>query len=95
MSKKFYEGLPADFRKMVDMAAKKLKCGSAIRCLLIIPRCPNQLKEKGMKINDVPESELQRMREVAYKEVFPTVIKEKMCGPRTKELIDLILSAQK
>jgi hypothetical protein len=35
------------------------------------------------------------MREVAYKEVFPTVIKEKMCGPRTKELIDLILAAQK
>jgi TRAP-type C4-dicarboxylate transport system substrate-binding protein len=54
-----------------------------------------QLKEKGMKINDVPEPELQRMREVAYKEVFPNVIKEKMCGPRTKELIDMILAAQK
>jgi hypothetical protein len=48
-----------------------------------------------MKINEVPESELQKFREIAYKEVFPTVIKEKMCGPKTKELIDLILSAQK
>jgi tripartite ATP-independent transporter DctP family solute receptor len=95
MSKKYYEGLPADIRKMIDTAAKKAEMWQREKMLADNNACLNLLKEKGMKINDVPESELQRMREVAYKEVFPTVIKEKMCGPRTKELIDLILSAQK
>jgi TRAP-type C4-dicarboxylate transport system substrate-binding protein len=95
MSKKFYEGLPADLNKMVDTAAKKAEMWQRNKMLADNADALKQLKEKGMKINDVPESELQRMREVAYKEVFPTVIKEKMCGSRTKELIDLILSAQK
>ena len=95
MSKKYYEGLPADIRKMIDTAAKKAEMWQREKMLADNNACLNLLKEKGMKINDVSESELQRMREVAYKEVFPTVIKEKMCGPRTKELIDLILSAQK
>ena len=95
MSKKFYEGLPADLRKMVDGAAKKAEMWQRDKMLADNANALKELKEKGMKVNDVPESELQRMREVAYKEVFPTVIKEKMCGPKTKELIDLVLSSQK
>jgi tripartite ATP-independent transporter DctP family solute receptor len=94
MSKKFYEGLPADLRKTVDAAAKKAETWQRDKMLVDNAEALKQLKEKGMKVNDVPEAELQRMREVAYKEVFPTVIKEKMCGPRTKELIDLILASQ-
>ena len=95
MSKKYYEGLPADIRKMIDTAAKKAEMWQREKMLADNAECLNLLKEKGMKINEVPESELQKFREIAYKEVFPTVIKEKMCGPKTKELIDLILAAQK
>jgi tripartite ATP-independent transporter DctP family solute receptor len=95
MSKKFYDGLPADLRKMVDTAAKKAEMWQREKMLADNAECLQLLKEKGMKINDVPESELQKLREVAYNQVFPTVIKEKMCGPRTKELIDMILAAQK
>jgi tripartite ATP-independent transporter DctP family solute receptor len=95
MSKKFYDGLPADLRKMVDTAAKKAEMWQREKMLADNAECLQLLKGKGMKINDVPESELQKLREVAYKQVFPTVIKDKMCGPRTKELIDMILAAQK
>jgi TRAP-type C4-dicarboxylate transport system substrate-binding protein len=95
MSKKFYDGLPADLRKMVDTAAKKAEAWQREKMLADNAESLQLLKEKGMKINDIPESEMQKFREVAYKEVFPTVIKEKMCGPRTKELIDMILAAQK
>lgn len=95
MSKKYYEGLPADIRKMIDTAAKKAEMWQREKMLSDNNACLNLLKEKGMKINEVPEYELQKFREVAYKEVYPAVIKEKMCGPKTKELIDLILAAQK
>ena len=95
MSKKFYEGLPADLRKMVDTVARKAELWQREKMLADNAECLQLVKEKGMKVNDIPESEMKKFREVAYNQVFPTVIKEKMCGPRTKELIDMILAAQK
>ncbi len=95
MSKKFYDGLPEDLRRMVDSSAKKAEAWQRDKMLSDNAESLEKLKEKGMKINDVPETELQRMREIAYSQVYPTVVKEKMCGPRTKELIDMILAAQK
>ena len=53
-----------------------------------------KLKEAGMQINEIPESELERFRKVTYEKVYPTVIKNKDLGPYTKELIDMVIWAQ-
>ena len=56
--------------------------------------CLTRLKEAGMLINEIPESELERFRKVTYEKVYPTVIKNKDLGPNTKELIDMVIWSQ-
>ncbi|UCF94972.1 MAG: TRAP transporter substrate-binding protein, partial [Desulfobacterales bacterium] len=95
MSKQFYDKLPEELRLMVDMAAKKAEMWQREKMNQDNAEMLDKLiNEHGMLVNEIPESELDRFREVAYQQVFPNVVKEKMCGPKTKELIDLILWAQ-
>jgi tripartite ATP-independent transporter DctP family solute receptor len=94
LSKKYYDKLPEDLRLMVDVAAKKAEMWQRAKMTEMNAVCLERLKEAGMQINEIPESELDRFRKVAYEKVFPTVIKNKDLGPNTKELIDMVIWAQ-
>lgn len=95
LSNRYYQKLPEDLRLMVDVAAKKAEHWQRVKMTEANERCLKTLKEKGMQINEIPEAELDRFREVTYEKVFPEVIKNKDLGPRTKELIDMVIWAQK
>lgn len=95
LSKKFYDKLPEDLRLMVDVAAKKAEMWERAKMTQANEECLTKLEKAGMQINEIPESELDRFRKVTYEKVYPTVIKNKELGPYTKELIDLVIWAQK
>jgi len=94
LSKKYYDKLPEDLRLMVDVAAKKAELWERAKMTEANEECLVKLKEAGMQINDIPESEFERFRKLTYEKVFPTVIKNKDLGPYTKELIDMVVWAQ-
>jgi TRAP-type transport system periplasmic protein len=94
LSKKYYDGLPMDLRLMVDVAARKAEIWERAKMTEANEECLKKLKEAGMQVNEIPESELDRFRQVTYEKVFPTVIKNKDLGPMTKELIDMVIWAQ-
>ena len=74
---------------MVDVAAKKAEMWQRAKMTEMNAVCLERLKKAGMQINEIPEAELDRFRKVTYEKVFPTVIKNKDLGPKTKELIDM------
>jgi tripartite ATP-independent transporter DctP family solute receptor len=94
LSKKFYDNLPEDLRLMVDVAAKKAEMWQRAKMTEANAESLQKLKEAGMQINEIPESELDRFRKVTYEKVFPTIIKNKDLGPNTKELIDMVIWSQ-
>ena len=83
---------PNDPPKLV--AAKKAELWQRAKMTEANAECLERLKKAGMQINEIPESELDRFRQVTYEKVFPTVIKNKDLGPNTKELIDMTIWAQ-
>lgn len=95
LSKKYYDKLPEDLRLTVDVVAKKAEMWQRAKMTEANAECLKKLKEEGMQINEIPEAELERFRKVTYEEVFPTVIKNKDLGPNTKQLIDMVIWAQK
>jgi tripartite ATP-independent transporter DctP family solute receptor len=94
LSKKFYDGLPEDLQLMVDVAAKKAELWQRKRMTEANEHYLGVLKEKGMQVNEISESELDRFRKITYEKVYPTVIENKDLGPNTKELIDMVIWAQ-
>jgi tripartite ATP-independent transporter DctP family solute receptor len=94
LSKKYYDNLPEDLRLMVDVAAKKAEMWERAKMTEANDECLTKLKEAGMQINEIPESELERFRKVTYEKVYPAIVKNKDLGPYTKELIDMVLWAQ-
>ena len=94
LSKKYYDKLPEDLRLMVDVAAKKAEIWQRAKMTESNADSLERLKKAGMQINEIPEAELDRFRKVTYEKVFPTVIKNKDLGPKTKELIDMTIWAQ-
>lgn len=94
LSKKYYDNLPADLRMMVDVAAKKAELWQREKMTEANANCLKILKEKGMKVNEISEQELDRFRKVTYEKVYPAIVENKELGPNTKELIDLVVWAQ-
>ena len=78
----------------IRVAAKKAEMWQWAKMTEANAECLERLKEAGMQINEIPESELDRFRKLTYEKVFPTVIKNKDLGPNTKELIDMTIWAQ-
>lgn len=95
LSKKYYDALPNDLQKMVDVAARKAEVWQREKMTEANANCLKILKEKGMQVNEIPEEELDRFRKITYEKVYPNVIKNNDLGPNTKELIDMVVSAQK
>jgi tripartite ATP-independent transporter DctP family solute receptor len=95
MSKKYLEALPADLQEIVTASAKKAETWQRDKMNKDNAEKLEILKEKGMVINSIDEVEMAKFREIAVTKVYPTVVKDLLCGPRTQELIDMILDAQK
>lgn len=92
MSKVFYEKLPEDLQLAVDVAARKTTQWQRVENEKDNQKFLKELEKAGMKVNTLPETELERFRKIAL-EVYPQAVKE--FGKRGKELTDLFVAANK
>ncbi len=94
LSKKYYDKLPPDLRLAVDVAAEKAERWQRAKMTEANEECLRKLKQEGMEVNEIPESELDQFRKVTYEKVYPKIIEDQDLGPMTKELIDMVMWAQ-
>lgn len=92
MSKTFYDKLPADLKAAVDTAAKKTIAWQWAENDKDNQKYLKQLETAEMKVNAVPEAELEKFRKIAQ-QVYPEAIKE--FGPDGKALTDMFIAANK
>jgi tripartite ATP-independent transporter DctP family solute receptor len=93
MSKKFYDGLPAELKLAVDIAARKATVWERAECYKDNQKMLKSLEEAGMEISKVPPETVDEFRRVAHEEVYPEVVDK--FGPIGKELVDLFIWANK
>ncbi len=92
MSKTFYEKLPKDLQLAVDVAAWKTTVWQRVENEKDNQKFLKELEKAGMKINTIPEVELEKFRKIAL-QVYPEAIKE--FGKDGKLLTDLFVAANK
>lgn len=95
MSKQFYSKLPEDLKLVVDLAGRNSVLWERQEMDEENRRALKKLEEAGMKVNTLSDAAIAEFRKVAQEQVFPEVVKTKGCGPKTKELIDLLVWANK
>jgi len=92
MSKIFYEKLPKDLQLAVDVAAQKTTLWQRVENEKDNQKFLKELEKAGMKINTVPEAELEKFRKIAL-QVYPEAIKD--FGKDGKALTDLFVAANR
>jgi len=92
MSKMFYDKLPKDLKAAVDEAAKKTIAWQWAENDKDNQKYLKELEKAGMKVNAVPEAELERFRKIAL-QVYPDAVKE--FGKDGKELTDRFIAANR
>lgn len=90
MNKAFYEKLPADMKKVVDEGAKKTRAWQWAENDKDNQKYLKEMEKAGMKVNTVPEVELQKFRKIAH-ELYPEAIKD--FGKDGKSLTDMFIKA--
>ena len=92
MSKIFYEKLPKDLQLAVDVAAQKTTLWQRVENEKDNQKFLKELEKAGMKINTVPEAELEKFRKIAL-QVYPDAVKD--FGKDGKALTDLFVAANR
>jgi TRAP-type C4-dicarboxylate transport system substrate-binding protein len=92
MSKTFYEKLPKDLQSAVNAAARKATVWQRVENDKDNQKYLKELEKAGMKVNTIPEAELNKFRKIAL-EVYPDAVKE--FGKDGKELTDRFVAANK
>jgi tripartite ATP-independent transporter DctP family solute receptor len=92
MSKTFYDKLPADLKAAVDSAAAKTIAWQWAENDKDNQKYLKSLETAGMKVNSVPEAELEKFRKIAH-EGYGEAIKD--FGKNGKELTDMFVGANK
>jgi len=92
MSKTFYEKLPKDLRSAVDAAARKTTVWQRVENEKDNQKFLKELEKAGMKINTIPEAELEKFRKIAL-QVYPDAVKD--FGKDGKELTDRFVAANR
>jgi TRAP-type C4-dicarboxylate transport system substrate-binding protein len=92
MSKVYYDKLPADLKAAVDAAAKKTMAWQWAENDKDNQKYLKSLETAGMKVNTVPEAELEKFRKIAHQGYADAV---KDFGRNGKELTDLFVAANK
>jgi len=91
MNKEYFDNLPEDIQLLITTAARKATLWERKDMTETNEKMLEKIKEAGVKVNDIPEENMQKFRQIAYEEVYPNIIEKEMCGPKTKELINLTL----
>jgi tripartite ATP-independent transporter DctP family solute receptor len=92
MSKTFYEKLPKDLQSAVEKAARKATLWQRVENEKDNQKFLKELEKAGMKINTIPEGELEKFRKIAQ-QVYPDAVKD--FGKDGKELTDKFIAANK
>ncbi|MBM4338721.1 MAG: TRAP transporter substrate-binding protein [Deltaproteobacteria bacterium] len=92
MSKTFYEKLPKDLQSAVNAAARKATVWQRVENDKDNQKYLKELEKAGMKVNAIPEAELNKFRKIAL-DVYPDAVKE--FGKDGKELTDRFVAANK
>lgn len=92
MSKSFYEKLPKDLQSAVNGAARKATVWQRVENDKDNQKYLMELEKAGMKVNTIPEAELNKFRKIAL-QVYPDAVKE--FGKDGKELTDRFVAANK
>ncbi|MDI7260317.1 MAG: TRAP transporter substrate-binding protein [Thermodesulfobacteriota bacterium] len=92
MSKTFYEKLPKDLQSAVEKAARKAALWQRVENEKDNQKFLKELEKAGMKINTIPEGEMERFRKIAH-QVYPDAVKD--FGKDGKELTDKFIAANK
>lgn len=92
LSKAFYEKLPKDLQSAVEKAARKATLWQRVENEKDNQKFLKELEKAGMKINTIPEGELEKFRKIAQ-QVYPDAVKD--FGKDGKELIDKFIAANK
>lgn len=92
MSKTFYDKLPADLKAAVDSAAAKTIAWQWAENDKDNQKYLKSLETAGMKVNSVPEAELEKFRKIAH-DGYAEAIKD--FGKNGKELTDMFVTANK
>jgi len=92
MSKTFYEKLPKDLQLAIDVAAWKTTAWQRVENEKDNQKYLKELEKAGMKINTIPEAEMEKFRKIAL-QVYPDAVKE--FGKMGRELTDLFVAANR
>jgi tripartite ATP-independent transporter DctP family solute receptor len=92
MSKTFYEKLPKDLQTTVNTAARKATVWQRVENDKDNQKYLKELEKAGMKVNTIPQAELEKFRNIAL-QVYPDAVKE--FGKDGKELTDRFVAANK
>lgn len=92
LSKIFYEKLPKDLQLAVDTAAWKTTLWQRVENEKDNQKFLRELEKAGMKINTLPEAEIEKFRKIAL-QVYPEAVKD--FGKMGKELTDLFIAGNK
>ena len=95
MNRHFYDQLPKDLKQIVDKAGRDAAIWQRVEMDKDNAQMLEQIKaSKKCEINELTEDAIADFRKVAYEQVYPKVIEKRLCGPDTKELIDMVLRQQ-
>ncbi len=92
MSRAFYEKLPNELRAAVNMAARKATLWQRVENDKDNQKYLIELEKAGMKVNAIPQAELEKFRKIAL-QVYPEAVKE--FGKDGKELADKFIEANR
>lgn len=92
MSKTFYQKLPKNLQKAVNTAARKATVWQRVENDKDNQKYLKELEKAGMKVNAIPQAELEKFRSIAL-QVYPDAVKE--FGKDGKELTDKFVAANK
>ena len=92
MSKTFYEKLPKDLQAAVGNAARKATLWQRVENEKDNQKFLKELEKAGMKINTIPEGEMEKFRKIAL-QVYPDAVKD--FGKDGKELTDRFVAANR
>jgi len=93
MNRKFYDKLEPRLQEILDTAGRNAARWQHTEMQKDNDEMLEQLKASGsIEINELSETAIESFQKIAREKAYPVIIEKQLCGPQTRELIEMILS---